>query len=103
MIMQTTSRAPTCDREPSWSRLPPLPNPDLTGRNPGEQAVVVAAIRLRASRATTTTRSSCVLANRSSPSGCEPQATTVESVPIEAETTAGTSKNATAGPATKQD
>ena len=42
MVVQTTSRAQTSDRKPSGSRLPPLPNPDLTGRTPGEQAVIVA-------------------------------------------------------------
>ena len=39
--MQTTSRTPMSDCEPSGSRLPPLPNPDLAGRSPGEQAVIV--------------------------------------------------------------
>ena len=34
IVMQTTSRAPIPDNEPSWSRLPPLTNPDLTGRSP---------------------------------------------------------------------
>ena len=42
VVMQTTSRAPISDREPSESRLPPLPSPDLTGRSPSEQAVGVA-------------------------------------------------------------
>ena len=40
--VQTTSRAPIADREPSESRIFPLPSPDLTGRSPSEQAVIVA-------------------------------------------------------------
>ena len=42
MVLQTTTSAPVSDREPSGSRLPPIPNPDLTGRSTGEQAVIVA-------------------------------------------------------------
>ena len=40
--VQTMSRAPATDRESSESRLLPLPSPDLTGRSPSEQAVIVA-------------------------------------------------------------
>ena len=36
MILQTISQPPTPDREPSGSRLPPLPNPDLAGRSTSE-------------------------------------------------------------------
>ena len=41
MVLQTSTNSPVSDREPSGSRLPPIPNPDLTGRNTGEQAVIV--------------------------------------------------------------
>ena len=40
--VQAISRAPATDRESSESRLLPLPSPDLTGRSPSEQAVIVA-------------------------------------------------------------
>ena len=42
MVLQTTTNAPVSDREPSGSRLPPIPNPELTGRSTSEQAVIVA-------------------------------------------------------------
>ena len=42
MVLQTSVNSPVSDREPSGSRLPPVPNPDLTGRSTGEQAVIVA-------------------------------------------------------------
>ena len=42
MVLQTTTSAPVSDREPSGSRLPPIPNPELTGRSTSEQAVIVA-------------------------------------------------------------
>ena len=42
---QMTLQAPTnqtdSDREPSGSRLPPVPNLNLIGRSTGEQAVIV--------------------------------------------------------------
>ena len=40
--IQTMPRAPATDRESSESRLLPLPSPDLTGRSPSDQAVIVA-------------------------------------------------------------
>ena len=42
MVLQTSAESPVSDREPSGSRLPPIPNPDLNGRITGEQAVIVA-------------------------------------------------------------
>ena len=40
--VQTMPRASGSDRESSESRLLPIPSPDLTGRSPSEQAVIVA-------------------------------------------------------------
>ena len=42
MVLQTSVNSPVSDREPSGSRLPPVPNTDLAGRSTGEQAVIVA-------------------------------------------------------------
>ena len=42
MVLQTSTNPPVSDREPSGSRLPPVPNPALTGRSTGEQALIVA-------------------------------------------------------------
>ena len=105
MIMQTTCRAPTSDRKPSGYRLPPLLNPDLTGQNPG---AVIVALQAESnypepsdSRQAVQQRLPCLAAylrTAAQPSGCEPQATPVESLPMEAETTAGISRNATACP-----
>ena len=40
-VLQTSTRSSVSDREPSGSRVPPVPNPGLTGRSPSEQAVIV--------------------------------------------------------------
>ena len=40
--VQTMPRAPATDRESSESHLLTLPSPDLTGRSPSEQAMIVA-------------------------------------------------------------
>ena len=42
MVLQTSTNSPVSDREPSGSRLPPVPNPDLTGRSTGEQVALQA-------------------------------------------------------------
>ena len=42
MTSQTPINQTVSDREPSGSRLPPVPNLDLIGRSTGEQAVIVA-------------------------------------------------------------
>ena len=42
MALQTSVNSPVSNREPSGSRSPPVPNPDLAGRSTGEQAVIVA-------------------------------------------------------------
>ena len=100
-IMQTTSsNAPRPDREPSGSRLPPLPNPDLAGRNPSEQAVIV-ALQAVASYPAPTDFVQAVqqrlpgvaayLQAAAQPSGCAPQVPLIETSPMEAEAVASTS------------
>ena len=42
MTLQTPINQTVSDREPSGSRLPPVPNLNLIGRSTGEQAVIVA-------------------------------------------------------------
>ena len=42
MVLQITTSAPVSDREPSGTRLPPIPNTELTGRSTSEQAAIVA-------------------------------------------------------------
>ena len=84
-----------------------MPNPTLTGRSPSEQAVRVAlqavanfpessdfveAVQQRLPGL------AAYLEVAAQPSGCEPPATPADTLHMEAETTAGTSGNATTGP-----
>ena len=100
MVLQTTSQPPMFDREPSGSRLPPFPSPDLAGRSTSEQAVIVAlqavanypdssdfirAVQLRIPGP------AAYLPAAAQPSGCDPPAT-----PMNAESTAGPSWSAVA-------
>ena len=92
MIMQTTSRAPTSDRKPSGSRFPPVPNPNLTGRDSSEQAVII-ALKAVASNPELSDFVQAVqqrlpgltayLQAAAQPSGCEPPATPAEPVELE--------------------
>ena len=103
MVLQTTTSAPVSDREPSGSRLPPIPNPDLTGRSTGEQAVIVAlqavanypnssdfvrAVEQRIPGLAT------YLQAAAQPSGCDPPAPLVETASMDVEIAAGPSNSA---------
>ena len=105
MVLQTTTSAPGSDREPSGSRLPPIPNPDLTGRSTGEQAVIVAlqavanypnssdfvrAVEQRIPGLAT------YLQAAAQPSGCDPPAPLIETASMDVEIAAGPSNSASA-------
>ena len=105
MVLQTTTSAPVSDREPSGSRLPPIPNPDLTGRSTGKQAVTVAlqavanypnssdfvrAVEQRIPGLAT------YLQAAAQPSGCDPPAPLVETASMDVENAAGPSNSASA-------
>ena len=107
MVLQTSTNPPVSDRDPSVSRLPPVPNPDLTGRSTGEQAVIVAlqavanypnssdfvrAVEQRIPGLATYLQAAAQL------SGCDPPATLVETASMDAEIPAGPSGSAMAGP-----
>ena len=107
MVLQTSSTTPVSDQEPSGSRLPPIPNPDLTGRSTSEQAVIVAlqavanypnpsdfvrAVEQRIPGLTS------YLQAAAQPSGCDPPVTPVETTSMEAEIAAEPSGSANAGP-----
>ena len=98
MVLQTSTNPPVSDREPSGSRLPPVPNPALTGRSTGEQAVIVAlqavanypnssdfvrAVEQRIPGLAT------YLQAAAQPSGCDPPATLAETESMDAEIPAG--------------
>ena len=106
-VLQFSTNPPVSDREPSGSQLPPVPNPVLTGRSTGEQAVIVAlqavanypnssdfvrAVEQRIPGLAT------YLQAAAQPSGCEPPATLVETASMDAEIPAGPSGSAMAGP-----
>ena len=105
MVLQTTSSAPASDREPSGSRIQPIPNPDLTGRSTGEQAVIVAlqavanypnssdfvrAVEQRIPGLAT------YLQAAAQPSGCNPPAPLAETASMDVEIAAGPSNSASA-------
>ena len=107
MVLQTSTNPPVSDRDSSGSRLPPVPNPDLTGRSTGEQAVIVAlqavanylissdfvrAVEQRIPGLAT------YLQAAAQPSGCDPPAILVETASMDAEIPAGPSGSAMAGP-----
>ena len=96
--VQTASRVQIAFREPSESRLLPLPSPDLTGRNPNEQAVIVAlqAVAnypessdiLRALQQRVPGLAGYLQA-AAQPSGCESSGTPTGGSPMEADVTLG--------------
>ena len=90
MVLQTTTSAPVSDRELSGSRLPPMPNPDLTGRSTGEQAVIVAL------QAVANYPNSSDLQAAAQPSGCDPPAPLIETASMDVEFAAGPSNSASA-------
>ena len=99
MILHTTSNAPQSARESSGSRLAPLPNPDLTFRNPGEQAVIVKlqvvancpdpSDFVQAIQQTLPGMTAYLRAT-AKPLACARQVPTIESLPMEAEATDNT-------------
>ena len=110
--VQTTTSAPVSDREPSGSRLPPIPNPDLTGRSTGEQAVIVAlqavsnypnssdfvrAVEQRIPGLAT------YLQVAAQPSGCDPPAPLVETASMDVEIAAGPSNSASAATGAREE
>ena len=110
MVLQTSTNSPVSDREPSGSRLPPVPNPELTGRSTGEQAVIVALQAV----ANYPNSSDFVLAVEqripglatylqaaAQSSGCDPPASQVETASMDVEIPAGPSGSAVAGPREK--
>ena len=112
MVLQTTTSAPVSDREPSGSRLPPIPQPDLTGRSTGEQAVIVAlqavanypnssdfvrAVEQRIPGLAT------YLQAAAQPSGCDPPAPLVETASMDVEIAAGPSNSASAATGAREE
>ena len=112
MVLQTTTSAPVSDREPSGSRLPPIPNPDLTGWSTGEQAVIVAlqavanypnssdfvrAVEQRIPGLAT------YLQAAAQPSGCDPPAPLVETASMDVEIAAGPSNSASAATGAREE
>ena len=110
--LQTTTSAPVSYREPSGSRLPPIPNPDLTGRSTGEQAVIVAlqavanypnssdfvrAVEQRIPGLAT------YLQAAAQPSGCDPPAPLVETASMDVEIAAGPSNSASAATGAREE
>ena len=111
MVLQTTTIAPVSDREPSGSRLPPIPNPELTGRSTSEQAVIVAlqavanypnssdfvrAVEQRIPGLATYLQAAV------QPSGCDPPAPLVETASMDVEIAAGPSNSASAATGTRE-
>ena len=112
MVLQTTTSAPVSDREPSGSRLPPIPNPELTGRSTSEQAVIVAlqavanypnssdfvrAVEPRIPGLATYLQAAV------QPSGCDPPAPLVETASMDVEIAAGPSNSASAATSTREE
>ena len=115
MVLQTTTSAPVSavsDREPSGSRLPPIPNPDLTGRSTSEQAVIVAlqavanypnssdfvrAVEKRIPGLAT------YLQAAAQPSGCDPPAPLAETASMDVEIAAGPSNSASAATGAREE
>ena len=107
MTLQTPINQPVSDREPSGSRLPPVPNLNLIGRSTGEQAVIVALQAV----ATFPNSSDFVraveqripglaeyLQAAAQPSVCETPTNLTETASMYAETIAGPSGSTMAGP-----
>ena len=112
MVLQTISNAPVSNREPSGSRLPPIPNPELIGRSTSEQAVIVAlqavanypdssdfvrAVEQRIPGLTT------YLKAAAPPAGCDPPAPLVETASMDMEIVAGPSNSATTASGTRDE
>ena len=107
VVLQTSTQPPVSDREPSGSRLPPVPNPDLTGRITSEQAVIV-ALQAVANYPDSSDFVRAVeqripglaayLQAAAQPSGCDRPATLVETTSMDAEIAAAPSGSAVAGP-----
>ena len=105
MVLQTTTNAPVSDREPSGSRLPPIPNPELMGRSTSEQAVIV-ALQAVANYPNSTDFVRAVeqripglatyLQAAAQPAGCDPPAPLVETASMDMEIVAGPSNSASA-------
>ena len=98
---------PVSDREPSGSRLPPVPNLNLIGQSTGEQAVIV-ALQAVANYPNSSDFVRAVeqripgLANylqaAAQPLGCETPITLAETASMDTETLAGPSSSTTAAP-----
>ena len=98
---------PVSDREPSGSRLPPVPNLNLIGRSTGEQAVIV-ALQAVANYPNSSDFVRAVeqripgLANylqaAAQPLGCETPTALAETASMDTETIAGPSSSTTAAP-----
>ena len=107
MTLQAPVNQPVSDREPSGSRLPPVPNLNLIGRSTCEQAVIV-ALQAVANYPNSSDFVRAVkqripgLANylqaAAQSSGCETPTTLTDTAPMDAEITAGPSGSTTAGP-----
>ena len=112
MVLQTTTSAPVSDREPSGSRLPPIPNLELTGRSTSEQAVIVAlqavanypnssdfvrAVEQRIPGLATYLQAAV------QPAGCDPPAPLVETASMDVEIAAGPSNSASAATGAKEE
>ena len=112
MVLQTTTNAPVSDREPSGSRLPPIPNPELTGRSTSEQAVIV-ALQAVANYPNSTDFVRAVeqripglatyLQAAAQPAGCDPPAPLVETASMDMEIVAGPSNSASAASGTREE
>ena len=112
MVLQTTTNAPVSDREPSGSRLPPIPNPELTGRSTSEQAVIV-ALQAVANYPNSTDFVRAVeqripglatyLQAAAQPAGCDPPAPLVETASMDMEIVAGPSNSASAATGTREE
>ena len=102
-----STNQPVSDREPSGSRLPPVPNLNLIGRSTGEQAVIV-ALQAVANYPNSSDFVRAVeqripgLANylqaAAQPLGCETPTTLAETASMDTETIAGPSSSTTAAP-----
>ena len=112
MVLQTTTNAPVSDREPSGSRLPPIPNPELMGRSTSEQAVIV-ALQAVANYPNSTDFVRAVeqripglatyLQAAAQPAGCDPPAPLVETAYMDMEIVAGPSNSASAASGTREE
>ena len=102
-----STNQPVSDREPSGSRLPPVPNLNLIGRSTDEQAVIV-ALQAVANYPNSSDFVRAVeqripgLANYLQPAaqslGCEPPTILAETASMDTETIAGPSSGTTAAP-----